>query len=122
MQKVLGIGGLFFRSENPAGLAQWYEANLGISVVPTTYEQPPWQQEEGPTVFAPFSADTDYFGDPEQAWMINFRVADLPAMVKQLKASGITIGDIESHPNGHFARLNDPEGNPIQLWEPVEPD
>lgn len=121
MQKVLGIGGLFFKSENPEGLAKWYEAHLGISLVPTTYEQEPWHQEAGPTVFAPFHKDTEYFGKPEQGWMVNFRVADLEAMVAQLRAAGITVGETESHPNGNFARLQDPEGNPIQLWEPTEP-
>lgn len=121
MQKVLGIGGLFFRAEDPGELAKWYETHLGISLVPTSYEQEPWQQEAGPTVFAPFGKDTTYFGDPEQAWMINFRVADLEAMAAQLRAAGITVGEIESHPNGYFARIHDPEGNPIELWEPKIP-
>lgn len=58
MQKVLGIGGLFFRSENPERLARWYETHLGISLVPTSYEQKPWHQYAGPTVFAPFEKDT----------------------------------------------------------------
>jgi len=121
MQKVLGIGGLFFRAEDPGELAKWYEAHLGVSLVPTSYEQEPWQQETGPTVFAPFGKNTTYFGDTEQAWMINFRVADLEAMAAQLRAAGIHVGEIESHPNGHFARLHDPEGNPIELWEPKIP-
>jgi glyoxylase I family protein len=121
LQKVLGIGGLFFRAEDPAGLARWYETHLGIALVPTSYEEEPWHQEAGPTVFAPFGKDTTYFGRPEQAWMINFRVADLEAMVAQLRAAGITVEEPETHPNGHFARLHDPEGNPIQLWEPTDP-
>lgn len=121
MQKVLGIGGLFFRSEDPKRLARWYEKHLGISLVPTSYEEEPWHQEAGPTVFAPFGKDTTYFGRPEQAWMINFRVADLEAMVVQLRAAGITVEEPESHPNGHFVRLHDPEGNPIELWEPKDP-
>lgn len=121
VQKVLGIGGLFFRAEDPAGLARWYETHLGIALVPTSYEQEPWHQEAGPTVFAPFSKDTTYFGRPEQGWMINFRVADLEAMVAQLRAAGITVEDPQSHPNGHFARLHDPEGNPIELWESRDP-
>lgn len=122
MQKVLGIGGLFFRSENPERLAEWYETHLGISLVPTSYGQEPWQQEAGPTVFAPFEKDTKYFGRPEQAWMVNFRVADLAAMVAQLRAAGITVEEPQSEPNGAFARLHDPEGNPIELWEPKEPE
>ncbi len=122
MQKVMGIGGLFFRSEDPERLAKWYEENLGISLVPTSYEEEPWQQDAGPTVFAPFAKDTTYFGKPDQAWMVNFRVADLKAMVAQLEVAGIAVGDPESHPNGDFARLHDPDGNPIELWEPKEPE
>lgn len=121
MQKVLGIGGLFFKASDPEGLAKWYERHLGISVVPTTYEQQPWQQEAGPTVFAPFKQDTTYFGKPEQRWMINFRVADLAAMVAELRATGVTVGEPQSDPNGDFARLHDPEGNPIELWQAKAP-
>lgn len=121
MQKVLGIGGLFFRSENPERLAKWYETHLGISLVPASYEQKPWHQDAGPTVFAPFEKDTTYFGKPTQSWMVNFRVADLKAIVAQLRAAGVTVEDLQSHPNGDFARLHDPEGNPIELWQPRDP-
>lgn len=117
MQKVLGIGGLFFKSENPERLAQWYQTHLGIPVIPTSYEEEPWRQEAGPTAFAPFMKDTEYFGRPEQSWMVNFRVADLKAMVAQLRAAGITVEDPQSFPNGDFARTHDPEGNPIELWQ-----
>jgi glyoxylase I family protein len=73
------------------------------------------------TVFAPFPQDTAMFGRPEQQWMINFRVASLDAMVEQLRAAGIEVKvDPESYPNGRFAQLRDPEGNPIQLWEPQD--
>ena len=122
MQKVLGIGGLFFRSENPERLAKWYETHLGISLVPTSYEQRPWHQDAGPTVFAPFEQDTTYFGNSEKSWMMNFRVADLTAMIAQLRTAGITVEEPQSHPNGEFVRLHDPEGNPIELWEPREPE
>lgn len=119
MEKVLGIGGLFFRSPDAAALAQWYEANLGVSVVPSTYEETPWMQEAGPTVFAPFASDTSYFGNDKQMWMVNFRVRDLDAMIAQLRAAGIAVEpDAEVYPNGRFARLHDPDGNPIELWEP----
>ncbi len=121
MQKVLGIGGLFFKSENPERLAKWYETHLGISPVPRSGEQQPWHQDAGTTAFAPFKKDTKYFGKPEQRWMVNFRVADLKAMVAQLRAAGIAVEDPKSYPNGDFARLQDPEGNPIELWEPKEP-
>lgn len=122
MERVLGIGGLFFRSENPERLAKWYETHLGIALVPTSYEEEPWHQEAGPTVFAPFARDTTYFGKPEQGWMVNFRVADLGAMLDQLRGAGIEVGEPESHPNGEFARIHDPEGNPIELWEPRDPE
>lgn len=119
MEKVLGIGGLFFRSKDPAALAKWYEDNLGVSVVPSTYEESPWMQDAGPTVFAPFAQDTSYFGDSKQMWMVNFRVRDLDAMAAQLKAAGAAVEiDKETYPNGRFARVYDPEGNPVELWEP----
>lgn len=121
MEKVLGIGGLFFRSQDPATLAKWYEDNLGISVVPSSYEESPWVQEAGPTVFAPFASDTSYFGNPDQMWMINFRVRNLDAITAQLRASGIDVEvDKETYPNGRFARTHDSEGNPIELWEPKD--
>jgi len=119
-QKVLGIGGLFFRSENPGQLAKWYEEHLGISPVPTSHEQKPWHQDAGPTAFAPFKKDTKYFGRPDQGWMVNFRVADLKAMVAELRAAGIVVEEPKSYPNGDFARLHDPEGNPIELWQPKQ--
>lgn len=121
-EKVDGIGGFFFKSENPAQLAAWYEEHLGINKTPTTYEEEPWQQTAGPTVFGVFNEKTNYFGADEQQWMINFRVRDLDAMVAQLRKADIEV-EVESevYPNGRFARLVDPEGNPIQLWEPAVP-
>ena len=119
MERVLGIGGLFFRSRDPRTLARWYAQHLGVELTPTDYDSPSWRQQEGPTVFEPFAADTSYFGRPEQQWMVNFRVRDLAAMAQQLRAAGIGVEvDAEEYPNGVFARLQDPEGNPIQLWEP----
>lgn len=121
MEKVVGIGGLFFRSQYPAALAAWYEDHLGITPVPLAYDQPSWSQEAGPTVFAPFPADTTYFDRPEQGWMVNFRVRDLDAIVGQLQAAGIAVKlDPESYPNGRFARTHDPDGNPVELWEPKD--
>ncbi|HEX4824685.1 MAG TPA: VOC family protein [Candidatus Polarisedimenticolaceae bacterium] len=119
-QKVVGIGGLFFKAEHPKELAAWYETNLGISLTPTAMGQEPWHQEAGPTVFAPFKKETKYFGKPEQMWMVNFRVADLKAMMAQLRAAGIKVEEEGSDPSGDFARLEDPEGNPIQLWQPAK--
>ena len=119
MERVTGIGGLFFRAKDPTALAQWYKDKLGIDLVPTDYSQKPWSQEAGPTAFAPFEQDTEYFGKTQQQWMVNFRVRNLDAMVAQLRAMKIEVRvDPESYPNGRFARLHDPEGNPIELWEP----
>lgn len=118
-ERVTGIGGLFFRAENPGTLGAWYDKHLGVSLVPTDYEKQPWKQESGPTVFAPFAKETTYFGDQQKYWMVNFRVRNLDKMVAQLRASGIEVEvDPQLYPNGRFARLYDPEGNPIELWEP----
>ncbi len=120
MEKVAGIGGLFFRAKDPEALARWYLQHLGISPTPKSEAEAVWQQEAGPTVFSPFAESTKYFGDPTKNWMVNFRVRDLNKMVAQLRASGIEVKDPESYPNiGSFARLHDPEGNPIELWEPA---
>ena len=121
MEKVTGIGGVFFRSNNPSKLSEWYEKYLGVPQIPTSNEQDPWVQESGPTVFAPFESDTEYFGAPSQSWMINFRVNDLSKIVEQLREEGIEVHlDNEDHSTGRFARLNDPDGNPIELWEPAK--
>src|SRR4051812_31779856 len=72
-EKVLGIGGFFFRAKDPKALAAWYETQLGINQIPMTEGAEAWTQQEGPTAFAPFKADTKYFGNPSQQWMINFR-------------------------------------------------
>src|SRR5215831_14097352 len=86
-ERVLGIGGLFFRSRDPKKLAQWYQLHLGIDPVPANYGDPVWQQAAGPTVFTAFGMDTEYFGSKQQAWMVNFRVRSLDAMVAQLQKS-----------------------------------
>ena len=89
---------------------------------PSTYGEEPWRQEEGETVFAPFQQDSDRIGPPEHTWMINFRVGDLDAVVEQLRSAGETVDvDPERYPNGRFAEVRDPEGNRIQLWQPMAP-
>ena len=119
MEKVCGIGGFFFRAKDPKALAQWYEDCFGVLVVPDDYDKPVWRTDAGTTVFAPFKQDTAYFGDMKNQWMINFRVKNLSAMAKQLEGKGIKVEvDPEEYPNGRFAQLFDPEGNPIQLWQP----
>ena len=118
---MTGIGGLFFRAHDPKTLALWYQQHLGVSVLPRASGDPVWQQEAGPTAFAPFPEKTKYFGDDSKSWMVNFRVRDLDKMAAQLEAAGITVKiDPQTYPNGRFARLHDPEGNPIELWQPAE--
>lgn len=115
MARVTGIGGLFFRSGNTRALADWYRTHLDVAEF--------WMQDAGPTVFAPFAADTDYFPATKQ-WMINLRVDDLDGMIANLREAGI---EVETRPDewdtaetGRFARLADPEGNQIELWQPPD--
>ncbi len=123
MERVEGIGGFFFRAKDPRTLAEWYETNLGIAKVPVTAGAKPWRTSAGATAFQPFGQNTTYFGDQRFQWMINFRVRDLDKMVAQLRARGIAVDvDSQAYPNGRFARLADPEGNPIQLWQPSGSD
>jgi predicted enzyme related to lactoylglutathione lyase len=120
MERVTGIGGIFFRASDPKPLAQWYASHLGVTETPDNYDDEPWTQAAGPTVFQPFPRDTTYFGRLENQWMINFRVSDLDAMVAQLRAADIAVEVDETvFPNGRFAHLSDPEGNRIELWEPA---
>jgi predicted enzyme related to lactoylglutathione lyase len=112
--RATGIGGIFFRSRDPEALAAWYEEHLGIT-------GPPWFTEAGVTVFSPFKADSDYFPADKQ-WMINVRVDDIEALKAELQAKGIAVetrAEWDAMPEyGRFARIVDPEGNHIELWEP----
>jgi glyoxylase I family protein len=120
MERVTGIGGFFFRASDPQSLTRWYSENLGITPPPATYEEDPWLQAAGPTIFTAMADDSEVFGSPDRSWSINFRVADLDAMVAQLQTAGITVTvHPDTYPNGRFAELSDPEGNGIQLWEPM---
>ena len=117
MEKVVGIGGHFMRASDPAALGAWYRDCLGLDAD----ENGLWTQESGPTVFAAFEAETDYFGSREQQTMLNFRVRDLDAMLAQLKANG---ADVDGEPQemagvGRFGWVTDPEGNRIELWQPA---
>jgi predicted enzyme related to lactoylglutathione lyase len=113
MAKVLGIGGVFFRARDTKALAAWYETHLGIPGF--------WTQEAGPTIYSPFNRDTTYFPADKQ-WMINFRVDDLDALIARLQTAGIAVetrpGEWDTPDTGRFARIADPEGNQIELWQP----
>src|SRR5499427_7496147 len=120
MEKVAGIGGLFFRAHDPKALGQWYQQHLGIALERGSNGGSVWQQEAGPTSFTPFPETTKYFGDPQKGWMVNFRVHDLDKMVAQLRTAGVEVKDPQAYPGvGRFTRLHDPEGNPIELWQPA---
>ena len=113
---VTGIGGLFFRSRDPQALAAWYAEYLGVG----GGEMGVWDQLAGPTVFSPFEADTDYFPAEKQR-MLNLRVEGLDALKASLEAKGvevITKPEWDAPGVGRFARVHDPEGNQIELWEP----
>ena len=124
---VLGIGGLFFRARDPDALNAWYREHLGVGAgCNSTGEGEPnewyWQTGGGPTVFAPFKADTDYF-EADKAFMINLRVSGLDAILETLRAAGIEITtkpEWDDPDVGRFARVHDPEGNPLELWEPPQ--
>ena len=120
MERVTGIGGAFFRSRDPDALARWYSENLGINAMSSDSDEV-WWQAEGPTVWAPFNEDTDYFGRRDQAWMINFRVTDLDAMLEQLRAAGASVDGAvqELEGIGRFGWASDPEGNRFELWQPA---
>lgn len=123
MERVTGVGGVFFRAEDPEGLAAWYATHLGVDPVPAEYGQRSWWQEAGPTVFAPMPAGSPHVGSPGHGWAVNFRVVDLPAMVAQLRRAGVEVEvDPTTYPNGTFADLHDPEDNPVQLWQPAGVD
>lgn len=124
---VLGIGGLFFRARDPDALNAWYREHLnvgaGCSVEATgTPDEWTWSAQGGPTVFAPFKADTDYFAADKQ-YMLNLRVSEIDALLDKLRAAAIEVitkPEWDDPSTGRFARIHDPEGNAIELWQPPE--
>src|SRR6266496_3353543 len=123
MQRVIGIGGVFFKSRNPAEVIAWYEKHLGMK--PTweggvVFE---WKQADRPdrpcrTVWSPFKADTDYFEPSREPYMINYLVEDLEALLKVLTEEGIHIKGREDSEHGRFAGIMEPEQRRIELWAP----
>lgn len=116
-QAVLGIGGVFFKAREAGPLAQWYRLHLGIPVaVGATYAS---FSDGGPAVWATFPDDTQYFAPSESPFMLNYRVADLDAMLAQLRADGVAVEDrIEESEFGRFGWASDPAGNRFELWQP----
>lgn len=124
MARVTGIGGIFFRAHDPKALAAWYAKHLGIKLEDWGGARLLWSDEvppgTGSTVWTPFPQDTKYFGANGQAYMINYRVDDLDAMLAQLAADGVVKAPHrEDSPYGRFAWITDPEGNRLELWQPL---
>lgn len=123
---VLGIGGLFFRARDPEALSAWYRDHLGVGAgcaaggaeagAPSPWF---WTVQGGPVVFQPFKADSDYF-PADKHHMLNLRVSGIDDLLASLRASGIAVetrAEWDAPETGRFARIHDPEGNPIELWE-----
>ena len=128
MSYITGIGGIFFKANDPEKLADWYRKHLGLKIEDfggATFHGNQ-SSSEGPkrqayTLWSPFPADTDYFAPSEKPFMINFRVANLDALLAQLRRDGVKVDDrTDKSEFGYFGWVMDPEGNRIELWEPPE--
>ncbi|HZQ06765.1 MAG TPA: VOC family protein [Anaerolineae bacterium] len=125
MERVTGIGGIFFKSQDPEKVKAWYQAHLGIEPSPDGTPIFEWRERENPdalatTVWAPFPSDTQYFEPSRAPFMLNYRVRNLDAMLAQLRAAGVTVDDkIEDSEFGRFGWAMDLEGNRFELWEPA---
>jgi catechol 2,3-dioxygenase-like lactoylglutathione lyase family enzyme len=124
MARVTGIGGVFFRSRDPKALAAWYAQHLGIQISEWGGAQFLWSDEippaTGSTAWSLFPADTEYFGTGKQLYMVNYRVDDLDGLLAQLAAAGVPIDPHRDDASyGHFAWITDPEGNRLELWQPL---
>ena len=125
MKRVTGIGGVFFKCQDPDKIKAWYKTHLGMDTdnYGTSFE---WRQGDDPTKkgftqWSPFKEDTKYFEPSVKAFMINYRVENLEALVKVLRQEGVTILDeVETFEYGKFVHILDPEGNKIELWEPKD--
>ena len=125
MKKVTGIGGVFFKCENPKEMKEWYGKNLGLPTTDygATFD---WREDEDPkkkgsTTWSTFPQDTKYFNPSTKPFMINYRVENLGALLDELKKENVTIVDeIAEYDYGKFVHVLDPEGNIIELWEPKE--
>lgn len=123
IKRVTGLGGFFFKCEDTNAIKEWYATHLGIPV--DSYGWTFWWKDkdgkECSTQWSPFEAKTNYFAPSEKPFMMNYRVHDLEALLKVLKEEGVTImGDIETYDYGKFGWIVDPEGNKIELWEPID--
>ena len=123
LKKVTGIGGIFFKCQDPKKIKEWYQAHLGLNTgqYGAVFE---WYQgadstKKGFTTWGPFKATTKYFEPSKKDFMINYRVHDLRALVDELRKNGVTVVDtIETYDYGKFVHILDPEDNKVELWEP----
>lgn len=124
MAKVTGIGGVFFKSKKDSkGLAEWYSTHLGFDLEDFGGAILKWPEDtaddDGLTVWHVAANDSDWFSPSDSSFMINYRVDDLDALLANLKSAGVSIhSGPESHENGKFAWIIDPDGNKVELWEP----
>ena len=124
MERVQGIGGFFFRSPDREALCRWYASNLGLEIDETWWGTSiEWAKQHdaanAQTVWSVFKGDTTYFGGADRAFMVNFRVRDLDAMLKQLRDNGCAVEDkVEDSDFGRFGWVTDPDGNRVELWQP----
>ena len=120
MERVLGLGGIFFKCKDPAALKAWYRDHLGVPV--DEHGEAVFSAAGDPgarVVFAPFPADTTYFAPSTAPFMLNFRVRDLRAMLVQLRAAGAVVDEkVVEEPYGKLGWVMDPEGHRVELWEP----
>ena len=120
MARVTGIGGVFLRARDPEALGRWYREHLGIPFAEGSAMLHARDDDPDATaVWATFEFDTEYFGSASQQVMINYRVDDLDALLESLRASGVAESRRQDEPYGKFAWITDPEGNRIELWEPL---
>jgi len=120
VERVLGVGGVFFKARDPQALAAWYCEHLGVPVeAGQTHGMFTASVLGEQTVWSAFPADTAYFGAERSLFMVNYRVRDLDAMLAQLRAAGARVEDrVEEYDYGRFGWASDPEGNRFELWEP----
>ncbi len=123
MKRVTGIGGVFFKAKDPKMLGDWYKTHLGMNVEEWGGVAFSWADDNpggtGSTTWNPFKEDTTYFAPSESSFMINYRVADLDALLAKLKEEGCDVDEkVEESEYGKFGWVMDPEGNRVELWEP----
>ena len=122
-KRVTGIGGLFFKTENPKKLKEWYKNHLGLNTNDwgCTFWWKDNEDKAASTQWSPFKSDTTYFSPSTKDYMFNYRVHDLKKLLMKLKEEGVTIvGEIEEYEYGKFGWVLDPDGNKIELWEPID--